>query len=178
MATHPTREGASRDGGALQAASNQVTPQVLQDTSIRPKLAPPPKLPPLPESDEALFALYVGTNSERALREIVNRYEGKILRYFQLNSATRCRAEDLTRAVFIRIIRNRASFDRQQKFSTWSKTITERIAINSARGVQRSRVISFSDLPADAERQPGWEYGSTRSGAAPGPTSPLRIRGA
>jgi RNA polymerase sigma-70 factor (ECF subfamily) len=157
VATDPTRGGASRDGGPTQAAKHQpVTPAAVQDVSTRQELAPRPKLPPLPESDEELFALYVDTDSDRALREIVNRYQPKILRYFNRNSATRSRAEDLTQEVFIRIIRNRASYDRNQKFATWSKTITERIAINAARGVQRSRVTSFSDMPVDPERQDGW----------------------
>jgi RNA polymerase sigma-70 factor, ECF subfamily len=119
--------------------------------SDRAGLPAPPRLPPLPQSDEELFRLYAESDSDRALREIVNRYQPKILRYFQRNAATRSRAEDLTQEVFIRIIRNRASYDPAQKFSTWSKTIAERIAINAARGVQRSRVISFTDLSLDAE---------------------------
>jgi RNA polymerase sigma-70 factor, ECF subfamily len=121
-------------------------------------LPSPPKLPPLPEGDEELFALYAATDSDRALREIVNRYQPKILRYFMRNSATRSRAEDLTQEVFIRIIRNRASYDPRQKFSTWSKTIAERIAINAARGLQRSRVTAFSDLPVDVEADAACRY--------------------
>jgi RNA polymerase sigma-70 factor (ECF subfamily) len=157
VATEPTREGGLRDGGPLQAAITDAgTATAVQGAPHRPKLPPPPKLTPLPESDEELFTLYVETDSDRALREIVNRYQPKILRYFLRNSATRSRAEDLTQEVFIRIIRNRASYDRQQKFSTWSKTITQRIAINAARGVQRSRVTSFSDMAVDPEVEPGW----------------------
>jgi RNA polymerase sigma-70 factor, ECF subfamily len=156
VATHPTREKGSRDGGPMQAACDQRRTQAaVEDAYPRPDLAPRPKLPPLPDSDEELFARYADTGSERALREIVNRYQPKILRYFHRNAATRHRAEDLTQEVFIRIIRNRTSYDRHQKFSTWSKTIAERIAINAARGLARSRVTSFSDLPDDPEQQPG-----------------------
>jgi RNA polymerase sigma-70 factor, ECF subfamily len=126
--------------------------------ACRPRLPSPPKLPPLPDTDEELFALYAATDSDRALREIVGRYQPKILRYFMRNSATRSRAEDLTQEVFIRIIRNRASYDPRQKFSTWSKTIAERIAINAARGLQRSRVTVFSDLPPDAEADVASRY--------------------
>lgn len=109
-----------------------------------------PKLPSLPEGDEELFMLYVEADSDRALREIVNRYQPKIIRYFQRNAATRSRAEDLTQEVFIRIVRNRASFDPNQKFSTWSKTIAERIAINAARSAQRSRVTNLTDFALEA----------------------------
>lgn len=109
-------------------------------------LPPPPPLVALPDSDEELFAMYARTDSDRALREIVRRYQPKILRFFLRNSATHERAEDLTQEVFIRIVRNRASYDPRQRFSTWSKTIAERIAINAARTIQRSRVTSFSDL--------------------------------
>ncbi len=94
--------------------------------------------------------LYVETDSDRALREIINRYQPKIMRYFLRNSATRSRAEDLTQEVLIRIVRNRASFDPNLRFSTWSKTIGERIAMNAARSVVRSRVTSFADLAANA----------------------------
>lgn len=156
MATQPTRTGA-RDGGPTQAAKTNEgssAAEQLQAHARTPLPAIPP-LPPLPESDEELFKLYAETDSDRALREVVNRYQPKIIRYFQRNPATRSRAEDLTQEVFIRIIRNRKSFDPKQKFSTWSKTIALRIAINAARGEQRRRVTSFTDLDAldgDADR--------------------------
>lgn len=140
------------------------------------KLPMPPKLPPLPDSDEELFALYAATDSDRALREVVNRYQPKILRYFMRNSATRSRAEDLTQEVFIRIIRNRASYDPRQKFSTWSKTIAERIAINAARGLQRSRVIAFSDLPVDGETDASSQYESEDPGPLPDEVAEHRER--
>ena len=126
------------------------------DRRLPTALPSPPKLPPLPESDEELFRLYVETDSDRALREIVDRYMPKITRYFLRNSATRSRAEDLTQEVFIRIIRNRHSFDPNQKFSTWSKTISERIAMNAARAVERNRVIGFADLPVAQDTEDGW----------------------
>jgi RNA polymerase sigma-70 factor (ECF subfamily) len=139
------------------SCSAEAVPQ--ESAAPRPGGLPaPPKLSTLPESDEELFALYASTDSDRALREVVNRYQPKILRYFMRNSATRSRAEDLTQEVFIRIIRNRASYDPRQKFSTWSKTIAERIAINAARGLQRARVTAFSDLPVDGETDASCRY--------------------
>jgi RNA polymerase sigma-70 factor (ECF subfamily) len=126
-------------------------PQSCDARAVSGKLSAPPKLAPLPGSDEELFRMYAATDSDRALREIVNRYQPKIIRYFMRNSATRSRAEDLCQEVFIRMIRNRHSFDPSQKFSTWSKTIAERIAINASRGVQRSRVTSFTDLVLDRD---------------------------
>lgn len=156
MTTHPTRERDSREGGPTQRVSEAAGADTLPDASLQPRIGAPPKLPPLPESDEALFALYAETGSERVLREVVNRYQPKIQRYFLRNSATRHRAEDLTQEVFIRIIRNRASFDTARKFSTWSKTIAQRIATNAARGDQRSRVTSFTDMGVDPEAEPSW----------------------
>ncbi len=141
-----------------------------------PVLPAPPKLALLPESDEELFALYAATDSDRALREVVNRYQPKILRYFMRNSATRSRAEDLTQEVFIRIIRNRTSYDPRQKFSTWSKTIAERIAINAARGLQRSRVTTFSDLPMDGDLDPSCRYESEDPGPLPDQVAEQRER--
>lgn len=162
MLTDPTR---GRSGG-VEASLGSIKPDEsgpVSDT-VQPACAsalhqgppPIPALPNLPDTDEDLFALYADTDSDRALREIVIRYEPKILRYFLRNSATRSRAEDLTQEVFIRIIRNRSSYDRTRKFSTWSKTIAERIAINASRGNQRSRVVSMSDLPTDPESDREW----------------------
>lgn len=157
MATKPTRTPAP-ENNPTKAFPSQVSAQAAEPNPVpaRAKLPPPPKLAPLPESDEELFKLYAETDSDRALREVVNRYQPKIMRYFLRNPATRSRAEDLTQEVFIRIIRNRASFDTARKFSTWSKTIAQRIAINAARGVQRSRVTSFTDMGVDPEAEPSW----------------------
>lgn len=168
MATIPTRAEA-RDGGPMQAAASHAPPPAAQPNPLSPraKLPPPPKLAPLPESDEELFTLYAETDSDRALREVVNRYQPKIMRYFLRNPATRSRAEDLTQEVFIRIIRNRASFDPARKFSTWSKTIAQRIAINAARGDQRSRVTSYTDMGVDPEAEPSWSLDPADSDPLP-----------
>jgi RNA polymerase sigma-70 factor (ECF subfamily) len=147
LPTTPDREA----GSFALAESSAQTPALWETNRISVELPGPPKLPPLPQSDEELFRLYAETDSDRALREIVTRYQPKIIRYFMRHSATRSRAEDLCQEVFIRIIRNRHSFDPNQKFSTWSKTIAERIAINASRGVQRSRVTSFTDLVLDRD---------------------------
>lgn len=158
MAKDPTR-AAARDGGPTQAAETRAATSAADPNAVqtsRPRLPAPPKLPALPESDEELFRLYAETDSDRALREIVNRYQPKILRFFLRNPATRSRAEDLTQEVFIRIIRNRRSYDPAQKFATWSKTITERIAINAARGAQRSRVTTFSDMAVELDEEEAW----------------------
>lgn len=145
----------------MQAAEAHARPKAAEPNpaATRAKLPPPPKLPPLPESDEELFQMYAETDSDRALREVVDRYQPKIMRYFLRNPATISRAEDLTQEVFIRIIRNRASFGPTQKFSAWSKTITERIAINASRGVQQRRVTSLANLGTDpdVDRSPTME---------------------
>jgi RNA polymerase sigma-70 factor (ECF subfamily) len=162
---------ASRSGGLPVSADT-----LPQDSTSSRGLPALPKLPPLPESDEELFALYAATDSDRALREVVNRYQPKIQRYFMRNSATRSRAEDLTQEVFIRIIRNRASYDPGQKFSTWSKTIAERIAINAARGLQRSRVTAFSDLPMEGDSDASCRYESEDPGPLPDEVAEQRER--
>jgi RNA polymerase sigma-70 factor, ECF subfamily len=158
VVTDSTRAAAREHDSTQAVITDAVTAEPGSD-SVQPrgaKLPPPPRLAILPESDEELFRYYAETDSDRALREIVNRYQPKIMRFFLRNSATRHVAEDLTQEVFIRLIRNRKSYDPNQKFSTWSKTIAERIAINAARGVQRSRVTSFSDLSRDAETEGVW----------------------
>ena len=145
--------GRSKPAGGEPAVTGWAGGETVT-RSTRPALPP---LPPLPESDEELFVLYATTDSDRALIAIVNRYRPKILRYFSRNSVTASRAEDLTQEVFIRIIRNKHSYDPSQRFSTWSKTITERIAMNAARSAQRSRVSSFSDLGFEDDGDDEWE---------------------
>jgi RNA polymerase sigma-70 factor (ECF subfamily) len=103
------------------------------------------------------MALYASTGSDRAFWEIVQRYQPKILQYFRRNDATASRAEDLTQEVFIRIFRNAASYDPNQKFSTWSITITERIAMNEARTAKRSRVTAVSDLGHAGDAREDWD---------------------
>jgi RNA polymerase sigma-70 factor (ECF subfamily) len=156
VANQPTRAATALDGGPVQGAKDQAGSSFHTVPTQAASVPVPPRLAPLPETDEALFRLYAETDSDRALREIVNRYQPKILRYFLRNSATRSRAEDFTQEVMIRIIRNRGSYDPNQKFSTWSKTIAERIAINAARGAQRSRVTCFTDLAVDDVTDPAW----------------------
>lgn len=131
----------------IDAVPGAGTPLPAEEVDASRRTRPAlPALPPLPESDEELFMLYVDTDSDRALREIVKRYQPKIIRFFTKNPVTASRAEDLAQEVFIRIVRNRASYDPNQRFSTWSKTITKRIAMNEARTAQRSRVTAFSDM--------------------------------
>lgn len=160
MAKEQTIPSAQFSGPTQVSCTGRATGADAPPT-VRPSLPPPPKLAALPTDDGELFRLYAETDSDRALREIINRYQPKIMRYFLRNSATRPRAEDLTQEVFIRIIRNRAAYDPTQKFSTWSKTIAERIAINAARGVQRSRVTTFSDMAMDLDGEEAWEIDTT-----------------
>lgn len=157
MANDPT-PSEMRVGGPQQAADpKDGLPSADRNPTCPPAvpLPAPPRLAPLPETDEELMRLYAETDSERAFGEIVNRYQPKIMRFFLRNSATRSRAEDCTQEVFIRIIRNRRSYDPGQKFATWSKTIAERIAINAARSKQRSRVKIESELGPEAEAEGG-----------------------
>jgi RNA polymerase sigma-70 factor (ECF subfamily) len=128
-----------------------------QDPPTRRERPALPPLEPLPESDEQLMAHYAATGSDRAFWEIMKRYQPKILQYFRRNDATAHRAEDLTQEVFIRIFRNAASYDPNQKFSTWSLTITERIAMNAARTAKRSRVTAFSEMGQAGDASEDWD---------------------
>lgn len=152
---HDATHSAARSRLGREAVPRRSSGPTTDPVCHRP--TPPPPAPPLPDGDEELFRLYAEAGSERALREIVNRYRPQIMRLFLRNPATRSRAEDLTQEVFIRIIRNRASYDPRQRFSTWSKTIAERIAINAARGARRSRIVSFSDIPVEEALAHRWD---------------------
>ena len=157
MPADPIRVAPACDCGPAAARNHLPAPRPETGHPDRTRLPAPPALPPLPESDEELFRLYATTDSDRALRAIVDRYRPRIMKYFLRNAATRARAEDLTQEVFIRIIRNRASFDPARKFSTWSKTIAERIAFNAVRSVRRSRVTIYTDRGAPPDAEAAWQ---------------------
>lgn len=149
MATHPTRTAPR----SRRVASSTLPVAAAPPESVAAAGGPGGDLP---EDDAALFVRYARTGCERAFAEVVRRYQPMILRYFLANSATRSRAEDLTQEVFIRLVRNRTSYDPSQKFTTWSKTIAERIAINAMRGAQRSRVTFETELGLSPDEDVSW----------------------
>ena len=77
-----------------------------------------------------------------AFREIVRRYQGRIvsLAFRYLRSAAD--AEDMAQEVFLRVHRARDSYEPSAKLSTWVYRITVNVSLNYLRGRRARRTVS------------------------------------
>ena len=95
--------------------------------------------------DGALVTTFLGGN-EGAFREIVERYQGRLLNFVYRTIGDRERGEDLVQEVFIRVYRHLARFDQTKKFSTWIYTIASNLAKNELRNRSRNPLVLFQTL--------------------------------
>ena len=94
---------------------------------------------------------------ERAFREIVERYQTRLLNFVYRTIGDRERAEDLVQEVFIRVYRHLHRFDASKKFSTWIYTIASNLAKNELRNRSRNPLVLFQtvrDKFSDDEERP------------------------
>ncbi|CAN5257413.1 sigma-70 family RNA polymerase sigma factor [soil metagenome] len=96
-------------------------------------------------SDNELVERYLA-GEERHFREIVHRYEGRIVNFIQRSIGDRDRAQDLAQETFIRVYRHLKRFDTSKKFSTWIYTIASNLAKNELRNRSRNPLILFQVL--------------------------------
>lgn len=89
-------------------------------------------------SDEDLMAR-VADDDERAFREIVRRFQGRVLNLISRVLNDRNGADDLAQEVFIRVHMHRRNYRRGSKFSTWVFTIAANLAKNEIRRRVRRR---------------------------------------
>ena len=96
-------------------------------------------------ADSDLVSRFLG-GEERAFREIVERYQTRLLNFVYRTIGDRERAEDLVQEVFIRVYRHLARFDQTKKFSTWIYTIASNLAKNELRNRSRNPLVLFQTL--------------------------------
>jgi RNA polymerase sigma-70 factor (ECF subfamily) len=77
------------------------------------------------------------SGEERAFREIVTRYQTRLLNFVYRTIGDREKAEDLVQDVFLRVYRHLHGFDPTRKFSTWIYTIAANLAKNELRNRSR-----------------------------------------
>ena len=100
--------------------------------------------------------LRVRDNDNTAFRELVEKYQGRLVGILNHLVSDRETAEDLAQDVFLRVYRARERYVPTAKFSTWLFTITHNVASNSLRKSSRrkgnqSRFIAFEfDASASA----------------------------
>lgn len=89
------------------------------------------------QSDEELAALVQGNNQE-AFGVLMDRYQGKLLRYGRRFLAQSASVDDAVQDVFIKVYENIRSFDSTRKFSSWIFRIAHNEFISTLRANSRS----------------------------------------
>jgi len=89
-------------------------------------------------SDEDVMAR-VAEDDERAFRELVRRYQGRVTNLISRVLNDRECADDLSQEVFIRVYVHRRNYRRGSRLSTWVFTIAANLAKNEIRRRVRRR---------------------------------------
>ncbi len=102
---------------------------------------------PVADEDSRLM-LRVGAGDEGALREIVERWQGPLLAFFERSVHSRQQAEDLVQLTFIRIYRAAPRYHQPlAKFSTYLFHVARRVLLNDYRSRRRKPLETVD--PAD-----------------------------
>jgi RNA polymerase sigma-70 factor, ECF subfamily len=78
-----------------------------------------------------------------ALNDLMERHAGKLFHYLVRSLQNEADAADLAQETFVRIYKNRARFDPQQKFSTWLYAIASNLVRDRYRWRSRHPQISL-----------------------------------
>ena len=101
-------------------------------------------------SDEDLMALFQAGTVE-AFDILVSRYQDPLANYLYRFLGDPKEVEDLLQETFMRVYRNRHSYRRIAKFSTWLYTIAGNLARSEYRKRKRRRVYSLQSVNRDEE---------------------------
>ena len=124
-------------------------------TVRRRKPTPRPKRSPYYQaltrmSDEDLMLEFqIGT--VEAFDILVSRYRDPLMNYVYRFLGDRKEGEDLLQETFLRVYRNRHSYRRIARFSTWLYTIAGNLARSEYRKRKRRRFYSIQSINRDAE---------------------------
>jgi RNA polymerase sigma-70 factor, ECF subfamily len=83
--------------------------------------------------EEAGLAREAAAGRTEAFAELVRRYEGPLLRFLLLRSASREDAEELCQESFLRAWKQIGRYDPRWRFSTWLFTLARRLAVSAGR---------------------------------------------
>src|SRR5579885_784125 len=97
----------------------------------------PPAPAPSPLDPEAALMLKVRDGDGDAFAELVRQYWTRVFAQFYRQLGDRQEAEDLAQDVFLRVYRNRKSYQPRAKFATWLFHIAQNVARNAVRSRRR-----------------------------------------
>jgi RNA polymerase sigma-70 factor (ECF subfamily) len=92
--------------------------------------------------------LRVRDGDEKAFRELVEKYQSRLVGILTHLISDRELAQDLAQDVFLRVYRARERYQPTAKFSTWLFTITHNVASNSLRKTSRRKEINLVSSPS------------------------------
>lgn len=92
------------------------------------------------QSDEALAVSVQGGDTEK-FGALVERYEGKLLRYGRKFLSAPQDIEDIVQDVFVSTFQNMKSFDASQKFSPWIYRIAHNAFVNALKKKSRNPLL-------------------------------------
>lgn len=96
--------------------------------------------PSYEESDpDVRLMLRVRDDDAEAFRELVERYQDRLISVLAYQARNRDQAEDLAQEVFLRVYRARKRYVPGAKFATWLFTIAGNVALNSLRSQSRRK---------------------------------------
>lgn len=101
-------------------------------------------------SDEDLMSQFQAGTVE-AFNILVERYSDRLMQYLYRFLGDMKRCEDLLQETFLRVHRNRHSYRRIAKFSTWLYTIAGNLARSEYRKRKRRRLYSLQSVNRDDE---------------------------
>ena len=101
-------------------------------------------------SDEDLMSQFQAGTVE-AFNILVDRYSDRLMQYLYRFLGDKKRCEDLLQETFLRVHRNRHSYRRIAKFSTWLYTIAGNLARSEYRKRKRRRMQSIQSVNRDNE---------------------------
>ncbi|WP_153557006.1 RNA polymerase sigma factor [Roseimaritima sediminicola] len=89
--------------------------------------------------------LRVKEDDVEAFEELVQRYQGRLVRLLEHLGPRRDLADDMTQEVFLRVFRARKNYQPGAKFSTWLFTIAGNVARNAVRSSGRRQEVNEVD---------------------------------
>jgi RNA polymerase sigma-70 factor (ECF subfamily) len=98
-----------------------------------------------PEITDEALAVSAQGNSDEAFGVLIERYQGRLLRYGKRFLSDNDHIEDVVQGVFIQTYQNIRSFDATRRFSPWIYRIAHNAFVNELRR-QHREPVSFVDF--------------------------------
>jgi len=124
------------------------------------------------DEQDALDMARLAAGHDAALNDLMTRHAEKVFHYLVRSLQDEADAADLAQETFVRVYRNRAKFNRAQKFSTWIYAIASNLVRDRYRWRARHPQVSF--YAEEGQRE--WGLKDTLPAADPPPDEMLQTR--